>query len=146
MKWVSTILVLLMPLQLWAQTKVQFDVLPPGKAVEVAGEEMRGYTLEEWLELAEADAELRKLRGDVKDLQAIVERLEDVQDQQGVVIRAIAADAEIYLRRSERCDKALKGCEIRLVKDAGGAWWSYTAAAVGAVVGVLGAVAWASSR
>lgn len=137
---------LLVPSVAFAQTEVRFQLLPPGQLVQVKGEKMRGYLLEEWLQIAEADAELVKLRADVVDLEAMVKKLEGVVEKKDVEIATLERDKDILTKRGLRCDEDLKKCETDLIDAAGGPWWPYIVAAGGAVLGIVGTTLYLSSR
>jgi len=127
-----------------AQVVVEFKLLPPGELGVVSGEKHRIYTFDEWLVLAEFDAELVKLRADVKDHEAIVKKLEAVVTEKGKQISSLEKDKDILSKRSLRLDGELEECEKKVIDLAGGPIWPYIVGAAGAVVGIVGITMWAT--
>lgn len=127
-----------------AQVIVEFKLLPPGELGIVNGEKHRVYTFDEWLVLAEFDAELVMLRADVKDHEAIVKKLEKVTAEKDKQIISLEKDKDILSKRSLRLDGDLEECEKKVVDLAGGPIWPYIVGVVGAVVGIVGVTMWAT--
>lgn len=145
MKLLIFLVIMLAPLGASSQTEVHFKILPPGELVEVSGQKMRGYLLDEWLKLAEGDAELVKLRADVNDLNDLSELLQKTIADKDIVITSLEKDKSIFATRIDRCDTNLETCEDDLM-GAVCPWWPYILAAGGSVLGVVGGALWISSR
>jgi hypothetical protein len=126
-----------------AQVTVEFKLLPPGELGVVSGEKHRVYTFDEWLVLAEFDAELVKLRADAADYKAVVEKLEAIAKKKDEQIVTLDKDKDILSKRSLRLDEELDKCEEEKIELAGGPIWPYIVGAVGSVVGIVGITMWA---
>jgi hypothetical protein len=122
--------------------EIRFELLPPGELVEVRGEKMRGYLLHEWLELAQADLELVRLRKDANDFQTIIDEQGELIESQAAIIKTLEDDKKILTRQKYRCDVSLKKCEEEVISSAAGPWWMYVVAIAGSVIGIVGATAW----
>lgn len=130
-----------------AQTVVRFQLLPPGHDGQVQGVgKARYYLLEEYLQLAQFDAELVKLRADTVDLRAINDELKKALDAKGVIITTLQADKKILADRCLRLEDSWKKCEDELVKCQTPVIWPYIVGAVGAAVGLVGIGIWVGTR
>ena len=124
-----------------------FEVLPPGsETVLDTGEKVRYYGLAEFLELVAADAELKKLRLDVGDLQLVLEKRELTILHKDHVIKLLEEDKGILRTRGLRLEGKWHKCEEDLVAAVGGPVWPYAVAIAGALVGVVGATAYLVER
>lgn len=125
---------------------LEFKLLPPGHDGQVQGVgRARYYLLEEYLQLNQFDQELVKLRLDVQDQVAIIDKLELQLKDKDKVISTLESDKEKLNDRVLRLDGALDQCEKDKIDLAGGPIWPYVVGAVGAVVGIVGATMWATS-
>jgi len=134
---------MLFPVQACAQTIVTFKLMPPGHDGQVEGVgRARYYLLEEYLQLAQFDSELVKLRMDVETLRGVNKALTDQLVAQGAVIKSLLGDVELWRGKSNRIEDRWKQCEADLVSTSSPPLWSYIVAIIGGVVG-LGGVAYA---
>ena len=128
-------------------TTIEFKLIPPGHDGQVQGVgRARYYLLDEYLKLAEFDAELVKLRFDVKDLQDIVDKQEKQLEDKDKAIATLESDKEILAKRALRLDGELDQCEKDKIELAGGPIWPYVVAIGGAVLGIVGATMWATAE
>lgn len=125
-----------------AQVRVEFKLVPPGVLGVVGGTQYRLYTLEEWLELAEFDSELVKLRADIQDHKDIVNRFEKQVVEKNNQIKTLKKDKGILKRRSERLDNDLDQCEKDKLSATKDSILGYVVGAVGAAIGIVGATLW----
>lgn len=126
--------------------KVELKIIPPGHTLTMnSGVKVRYYLLNEWLQLAEADAELFKLRTDIQDLGDINNKLKIQMDGLERIIRTLESDKIILRDRGLRLEKNWYRCESDLIKASGGPVWPYFVAIGGVIVGILGVGMWAGS-
>ena len=127
--------------------KVELKIIPPGHTLTLnSGVKTRYYLLNEWLQLAEADAELFKLRADIQDLGDINNSLKIQMNSLERIIRTLESDKEILRERGLRLEKNWMGSEKARVRAEGGPIWPYFVAIGGVVVGVLGVGMWAGEK
>jgi len=143
---VAFICTLLFCPSLRAQTEVKFRLLPPGKALVLKdGTKARYYLLEEWLELAAADAELLRLRAEVPDLEALTKNLQGQLEAKEQEIASLEDDVETWKGSAERRKTKWEECEKARAAEAGGPLWPYFVAIAGAVVGIVGTTLYLST-
>lgn len=146
-KWCLGILILLATTAAQAQTVVVFQIMPPGHDGQVQGVgRARYYLLDEYLKLAEFDAELVKLRLDLQELQGIEKALKDQLAAKGKIIEGLEHDKTIMASRGLRLEGNLKTCEESLVKCQSPDIWPYIVGAVGVAFGMVGMGIWLGSR
>jgi hypothetical protein len=139
--WALAFFVLMMtdPRPAQAQTVVAFQLMPPGHDGQVQGVgRARYYLLDEYLQLAQFDAELVKLRADVQDLTEVAAGLKRALDAKDTIIVALQADKKILADRCLRLEGSLNTCEKKLVECEGGTIWPYIVGAAGVVAGAVG--------
>lgn len=130
-----------------AQTTIEFKLMPPGSTGQVAKVgRVQYYLLDDYLKLAAFDAELVRLRLDVKDQALIIEKLELQVKDKDAIIATLEKDKDILSKRALRLDGELDECEKKVIDLAGGPIWPYVVGAVGAALGIAGGVAWLTSQ
>lgn len=130
-----------------AQTTVTFKLLPPGHDGQVQGVgRARYFLLDEYLKLAEFDAELVKLRLDVLSYQGIERALNDQLAAKEKVIEALESDKKILTERGLRLEENWKKCESDLLEASSPTIWPYIVGAVGAAAGLVGVGIWLGTR
>ena len=147
-------LIVLMSLLLATETRAQsfvmeFKILPPGHETQLPGTpptRVRYYLFKEYLQLAQFDAELTKLRLDAADLTAKAEWLKKELAAKDDIIKTLEDDKRILTTRSLRLDGNWKKCEDDLVKCSSPCIWPYIVGAVGAVIGLVGVGVWVGGR
>lgn len=123
-----------------AKTTIEFHLLPPGHELVLEdGKKVRYYLLHEWLELAAADLQLRKLKEEVELKDKLVLDLEVKVKAKDTQITELTGNLQACDGQSARRLGKYQQCEKDLVDAQSGPIWPYVVGAAGAIVGIVGA-------
>lgn len=136
----STILLLLALVAPGDPVIADFRLIPPGHDMVLPGiGQVRYFTLEEYVQLADFDYELYLLRRNNEDLAAAY----DTEKIRSLIlhdeIATLEKDKEILAKRCMRLSERWNKCEEDLV-TCNSVWWPWAVAAGGVAVGIVGMV------
>ena len=122
-----------------AQTIVEFKVLPPGHQVVLKDVgRVQYYLLEEYLKLAEGDANIVKLTADVAGYQKIIESYEQELKKKDDIALTLTSDKDILAKRGIRLEGQWLTCESKLINCANESIVPWVIAGVGTAAGLIG--------
>jgi hypothetical protein len=123
-----------------APVKVEIHYMPPGEKIYLPSAKGwgKGFSLEEYKVLLQMDNDLYHARQQLKLMGDLKLKWHHLLEEKDKIITTVESDRDTYKERSERLKEKWGQCEEDLVDAAGGEWWPYVLAAVGAAVGLLG--------
>ena len=121
-----------------APVEVKFQVLPPGASGQISSiGQVRYYLLNDFLKLAEFDAELYKLRLDTADLKEKAQGLKKELLGKDVIIALMQSDKDILSARALRLEQGRNECLDKLQKCSSPSIWPYVVAIAGGSAMIL---------
>jgi len=130
-----------------AKTTIEFKLMSPGHELVLKdGTRVQYYLLEEYLQLAEFDAELLKLRADSQDLEGLSIKLKLQLEEKDKIILGLEDDKSILTKRGLRLQEGWDKCEEEVIELSGGTIWPYVVGVAGVVVGAVGVGMWVGSH
>jgi hypothetical protein len=121
------------------RTSVTFQILPKGERfILPSGEEARLLALDEWLQLAVADAELAKLRSETATQELLIDLYAEAAGAKGQIVEAVEKNNQVLKNQSERLEERWHACEDALVKSSSPSYWPYAVALFGTLLGAAG--------